>query len=85
MPQAPLKLWRVTLPSKSIKLFTSHKIFSESELKARYEVLLENYLAQIRIESNVLQDLISTQIIPVAISYEKELLINMQMSMQVGD
>ncbi len=72
------------LASKSIKLFTSHKIFSESELKARYEVLLENYLAQIRIESNVLGDLISTQILPVAISYEKDLLINMQMSMQVG-
>ena len=72
------------LSTKSIKLFTSHKIFSELELRARYEVLMENYIAQIKIESNVLKELVSTQILPVAISYERQLLENIQMSKQIG-
>ena len=71
------------LSTKSLKLFTSLKVFSESELRARYEVMLENYIAQIRIESDILHEIISTQILPISFSYEKELLENLQLHKQM--
>ena len=35
----------------SIKVFEKHKVYSETEIKARYEILLENYYKTINIEA----------------------------------
>jgi glutamine synthetase len=61
---------------KSIKLFDSNNIFSHRELEARHEILLETYIKQIQIESRVLGEVILSQILPAAIEYQNELLLN---------
>ncbi len=62
------------LSEKSIQLFSKHGIFTEAELRARHEVLLRDYVARRRIESDVLVEMIQTQVIPVALKYQGELL-----------
>ncbi|RYD72484.1 MAG: glutamine synthetase type III, partial [Sphingobacteriales bacterium] len=61
---------------KSIKLFDSNNIFSHRELEARHEILLETYIKQLQIESRVLGEVALSQIIPAAIEYQNELLLN---------
>ena len=39
------------MDEKNIRLFTSHKVFSETEMRARYEIMLENYSKLINIET----------------------------------
>jgi glutamine synthetase len=61
---------------KSIELFEKHKVLSERESHARYEVRLEMYTKKIQIESRVLGDLVLNHIIPTAISYQSQLIQN---------
>ena len=72
------------LSTKTLRLFTSRKILTEAELRARYEVMMENYLAKVRIESNILSELIYTQVLPLATTYLRELLENIQLSRQIA-
>ena len=58
---------------KNIKLFTKHKIFTESEMYSRYEILLENYCKTLHIEGKTMLDMIKKDIIPAVTAYCKEL------------
>ncbi len=62
------------ISEKSEMLFTEHKIFTQAELHARYEIMLESYLKKVSIESRVMEELAMSNIIPSAIRYQKELL-----------
>ncbi len=53
----------------SIALFTAYHIFSETELRARYEILLENYSKLIHIESLTLQDMVKKDFTTGLLSY----------------
>ena len=44
----------VFVEDKNVKLFTKHHIFTESEIKSRYEILLENYSKTIHIEAKTM-------------------------------
>ncbi len=57
------------IAKKNIKLFTDHKIYSETELKARYEVMLENYCKTLHIETLTMQDMILKQFLPALMEY----------------
>ena len=57
------------IEKKNIKLFTDHKIYSETELKARYEVMLENYCKTLHIETLTMQDMIVKQFLPALMEY----------------
>ncbi len=52
------------LDKKNIKLFTSHKVYSEEELRARYEILTGNYSKIIGIETLTLLDMVNKDILP---------------------
>ena len=52
------------LHEKNVKLFTSHKVYSEEELKARYEILTGNYCKIIGIETLTLLDMVNKDILP---------------------
>jgi glutamine synthetase len=52
------------LHEKNVKLFTSHKVYSEEELKARYEILTGNYSKIIGIETLTLLDMVNKDILP---------------------
>ena len=59
-------------------IFIKNNIFTDSEIIARQEVLVENYIMQVQIESRVLGDLSQNHIIPIAIKYQNELIKNLQ-------
>jgi glutamine synthetase len=58
---------------KSVDLFEKHRVFTESELKSRYEILVENYCKTIHIEALTMVDLVKSEIIPACIDYQNQL------------
>ena len=61
------------ISQKNVDLFTKHKIFTESEIHSRYEVLMETYYKTINIEALTMLDMVSKDILPAAVSYMKDL------------
>ncbi|MDE5618202.1 MAG: glutamine synthetase III, partial [Clostridia bacterium] len=57
------------LDEKNIKLFTSHRIFTESEIHSRFEILTENYCKIMHIEALTMLDMTRKQIIPAVSDY----------------
>ncbi len=64
------------ISEKAQKLFERHKVLNEVELEARHEVMLENYIMKVQIESRVMGDLAMNHIIPTAIAYQNKLVQN---------
>ena len=62
----------VFVDEKNVKLFTKHKVLTESECFSRFEILLENYSKTIHIEALTMIDLINKEVIPSVLSYEKD-------------
>jgi glutamine synthetase len=58
---------------KSLELFARYGVFSDRELKARYEILVEQYVKVLRIEARTLSTMVRTQILPAAIRHQAEL------------
>ncbi len=58
---------------KNIKLFTKHKIFTETELLSRCEILLDNYSKVINIEGLTMADIAKKDIYPAVSKYIAEL------------
>ena len=52
------------LAEKNVKLFTEHKVFSEAEMKSRYEIMLENYVKTINIEALTMIDMVNKDVLP---------------------
>ncbi len=61
------------ISDKSVKLFTSHHVFTESELNSRYEIFLENYAKTIHIESLTMQEMVRKDFISGMVKYEEAL------------
>lgn len=58
---------------KSIDLFTRHRVFTEQEIRSRYELLLEGYCKTLHIEALTMVDIVKKDIAPACISYQYEL------------
>jgi L-glutamine synthetase (EC 6.3.1.2) len=54
---------------KNITLLSSLGVYSDVELHARYEILLENYIKTIRVEGLTALKMVKTQIYPAAVTY----------------
>ena len=61
------------LDEKNVSLFTSHNVYSKTELVARHEVLLENYCKIINIEALTMLDMARKDILPAMSKYSAEL------------
>lgn len=61
------------LDKKNVDMLTSHGVFTEAEIKSRYEITLENYCKTIVIEANTMVDMAKTQIAPAVSAYASEL------------
>ena len=72
------KIFERYLDAASIKMFESLGVMTEKELAARNEVKWETYTKKIQIEARVLGDLSMNHIIPVATSYQSQLLRNVE-------
>ena len=58
---------------KNINLFKTHKVYTETEVHSRYEIMLENYSKIINIEGLTMVDMVKKDILPAVSSYIKEL------------
>ena len=59
------------ISEKNIRLFTEHKVFNEAEMRARYEIHLENYSKTINIEALTMVDMARKDILPAVSSFIK--------------
>jgi len=57
----------------SSDLFKKYKVYNKAELHGMYEVMLEQYLMTINVESNLVIDISKTMIFPAAIRYQNQL------------
>ena len=69
---------------KAKKVFEHHNIYSHSELEARHEILLENYIKKVQIEARVIGDLATTYILPASIKYQNVLIQNIRGLKEIG-
>ncbi|MEE3333804.1 MAG: glutamine synthetase III [Ruminococcus sp.] len=72
LKSVPMALKHYT-DQKNIDLFTENEVFTEDELRARYEVELENYAKLINIEALTMIDMAKKDIIPSITEYVKSL------------
>ncbi|WP_226389018.1 glutamine synthetase III family protein [Penaeicola halotolerans] len=59
-----------------LELFDKHKVLNHIEVEARHEIMLENYILKVQIESRVMGDLALNHIIPTAVAYQNKLIEN---------
>jgi len=62
--------------NKAKKLFESNGVYTHPELEARHEIELEKYIKKVQIEARIMGDLALNHILPPAIKYQNELLLN---------
>ena len=68
-PEAAEKL----IEPKNIAFFSKYGIFSETEVRARYDIMLENYSKKINIEAHTMLEMANRQIIPSIIAFTSAL------------
>ena len=61
------------LSKKNVDMLTSHRVFSEAELKSRYEIQMENYCKTVNIEGLTMVDMAKKEIIPAVSAYVTDL------------
>jgi glutamine synthetase len=69
---------------KAKKFFENNKILTHTELEARHEILLENYIKKVQIEARVIGDLATNCILPAAVKYQNILIENVRGLKEVG-
>jgi glutamine synthetase len=72
------------MSEKAKKVFISNGIFTERELEARHEILLEEYIKKVQIEARILGYLATNHIIPAAINYQNTLIENVRGLKEIG-
>jgi len=69
---------------KAKKLFESNSIYSHSELEARHEIMLEDYIKKVQIEARIMGEIATTYILPSAVKYQNILLGNIKSLKEAG-
>ena len=57
------------LHKENIDMLVAHKVYTESELRSRYEIQLENYCKTVRIEALTMVDMARKEILPAVEAY----------------
>ena len=60
------------LSAKNVRLFKTHHVYTEKEMRSRYEIILENYCKTIRIEAATMVEMIYKQLLPAINAYARE-------------
>ena len=61
------------LADKNVALFTKHRVYTRTEMEARYEIHLENYSKILNIEALTMLEMARRDIMPAVSSYLREL------------
>ena len=70
---------------KSIALFTKHAVFTEAEIRSRYEILMENYTKVLSIEALSMIEMVRRDILPAGAAYGRELAAAVLTKREVSD
>ncbi len=74
----------ILLRKETIDLFTGLNIYTERELEARYEIVLEDYVKKVQIEARILGYLATNHILPAAVRHQNELIQNVRGLKELG-
>ena len=69
---------KVKIAPETIKLYTSLNVMNKTEIEARYEIEVEQYIHSIQIEGRVLGDIARNHVIPTAVKYQNILINNVK-------
>ena len=72
------------LAKDSVNLYQHYNVLSKMELEARNEIMLENYIMKVQIESRSMADLAHNHIIPTTIKYQNKLIENAKGLKELG-
>ncbi|MDI9319720.1 MAG: glutamine synthetase III [Phycisphaerales bacterium] len=70
--------------AKAKELFISNGIYSERELEARHEIMLEEYVKKVQIEARILGNMATNHILPAAVRYQNLLIENVRNLKEIG-
>ncbi len=68
----------------SKKLFENNHVLNHAELEARHEIMLEDYIKRVQIESRIMGELCTSHILPSAVKYQNVLISNIQGLKELG-
>lgn len=69
---------------KAKAVFFNNGIFSERELEARHEIMMEDYVKKVQIEARIMGYLATNHILPAAIEYQNKLITNVKGLKEIG-
>ena len=69
---------KAKISEKSYEVFESMNVMNRTEVHARYEIELEDYIKKIQIEGRVLGDIARNHVIPTALRYQNLLIENVK-------
>jgi glutamine synthetase len=69
---------------KAKALFIENGIYSERELEARHEIMLEDYVKKVQIEARILGNMATNHILPAAVKYQNILVENVRSLKEIG-
>ena len=72
------------LDEKNVKMLTGIGVFSPAEMKSRCEIMLENYVKCVCIESNTMVDMANKEILPAVMNYSMKLAASSITKKQLG-
>ncbi len=72
------------LHDKNLRLFTGHGVFTEKEMRSRYEILMESYCKVIHIEALTMLDMARKSILPAGAAYAKALSVSINAKKQAA-
>ena len=61
------------LDQKNVELFRRHRIYTEAEMEARYETIMEEYVKTLNIESLTMTSMVLQEVIPAVSGYVSSL------------
>ena len=83
VPTTPLAL-DAYITDKSKQLFENMAIYNHAELEARHEIMLEDYIKKVQIESRIMGEMCTSHILPPAIKYQNILVNNIRGLKELG-
>ena len=69
---------KAKISEKSLSVFKETKVMNEVEVRARYDIEVDEYTLRIQIESRVLGDIARNHVVPTAIKYQNILIENVK-------
>ena len=60
---------KALLEPRSMQMLIRQKVYTETELRSRYEIMLENYCKTIEIEARTMSEMVSKEILPAVEKY----------------